>query len=119
VNAPFARVPDDGRHTRGKSPSAERSTFSTLRRVWRAIRRVPAAKPLASGNITWAPLTEISRNAHLYVKTPAGPRGDTSIRQLDEHGPMHRHLRTGGSKRMNAGLVCGQQAQGRLRGEAR
>jgi integrase len=29
-------------------------------------------------------------------------------------GPM----RTGGAKRMNAGLVCAQQAQGRLRGEA-
>jgi hypothetical protein len=111
-----------------------------LRRISRAIRRVPAAKPLASGNITWAPFTGISRNAHLYVKTPAGSRGDASISQLDEHGPMHTHdsqgpkltqrtlyckvkrlgpMRTGGAKRMNAGLVCGQQAQGRLQGEAR
>ena len=30
--------------------------------------------------------------------------GDTSSRRLDEHGPMHRHVRTGGVERMNAGL---------------
>jgi hypothetical protein len=47
-----------------------------------AMRRVPAAKPLASENITWAPFTGISRNAHLYVKTPAGPRGDASIHRV-------------------------------------
>ena len=28
-------------------------------------------------------------------------------------------VRSGGAERMNAGLVCGQQAQWRLRGEAR
>jgi hypothetical protein len=44
-----------------------------------------------------APLTRISRKAHLYVKTPAAPRGHTSIRRRGEHGSMHRHLRTGGA----------------------
>jgi hypothetical protein len=42
-----------------------------------------------------------------------------SIRRLDERGPMHRQVRSGGAERMNAGLVCGQQAQARQRGEAR
>jgi hypothetical protein len=41
------------------------------------------------GSITSGPLTGISRNAHLYVKTPAGPRGYASMRRPDEHGPMH------------------------------
>ena len=70
-----------------------------------------APPPAAGGRV---PLTGISRNAHLSVKTPAGPREYASIRRLDEYGPMHRHVLTGGAERMNAGLVWG-----RLRGEAR
>jgi hypothetical protein len=53
------------------------------------------------------------------IKSRLCSRVSASIRRLDEHGPMHRHARPGGAERMNAGLVCGQQAQGRLRGEAR
>jgi hypothetical protein len=53
------------------------------------------------------------------IKSRLCSRVSASIRRLDEHGPMHRHVRTGGAERMNAGLVCGQQAQRRLRGEAR
>jgi len=66
-----------------------------------------------------ADLTRISQNAHLQVKTPARAQRDADIRRFAERGLMHRHVRTGGATRMNAGLVCGQQAQGRLRGEAR
>ena len=66
-----------------------------------------------------SPLTGISRNAHLHVKTSAGPPGDPSIRRPDEDGLLHRDLRIGGAKHMNGGLVYGQQAQERLRGEGR
>jgi len=65
-----------------------------------------------------ADLTRISQNAHLQVKTPARAQRDADIRRFAGR-LMHRHVRTGGATRMNAGLVCGQQAQGRLRGEAR
>jgi hypothetical protein len=65
-----------------------------------------------------APLTGISRNAHLDVKTPAGPGSDTSLHRLGDRGPMHRHPRTE-ERSMNADTVCAQQAQRRLRGETR
>ena len=71
-------------------------------------------------------LSLASAPAHRNLTECSPPRedtgwslADTSIRRLDEHGPMHRHVRTGGAERMNAGVVCGQQAEGRLRGEAR
>jgi hypothetical protein len=53
------------------------------------------------------------------IKSRRCSRVSVSIRRLDEHGPMHRHVRTGGAERMNAGLVCGHKTQGRLQGEAR
>ena len=70
------------------------------------------------------PLSLNAAQRNLTQRSPlredtAGPRGDTSIRRLDEHGPMHGHLRSEGATRMNAGLVYGQQAQGHLAGEAR
>src|SRR5690242_12087091 len=39
--------------------------------------------------------------------------------QLDEHGPMDGHLGTAGAQRMNAGLVCEQDARERRRSESR
>ncbi len=117
-----ATIPDN---TAVESPFTPRTAGHRAVRIDRPIgvyRELSVACPPQAAS-QWkhqrALLNDISQNAHLYVKTPAGPRGDASIRRLDENGPMHRHLRTGGTKRMNAGLACGQQAQGRLRGEAR
>jgi DinB superfamily len=68
----------------------------------------------------FAALTDAQANECSPPREDTGwSRGYASIRWLDEHGPTHRHLLTGGAERMNAGLVCAQQAQGRLRGEAR
>jgi hypothetical protein len=78
------------------------------------MRRVPAAKPLASENITWAPFTGISRNAHLYVKTPAGPRGDASIHRLLSMARCTHIIRIGQGftqrtlyYKVHAGVRCG------------
>ena len=64
-----------------------------------AVRAPGLGAALRHLSLAPATLIGISRNAHLHVKTPAGPRRDTSIRQAHEHGPMHRHVRTGGVER--------------------
>jgi hypothetical protein len=63
----------------------------------------------------------ISRNAHLSMKTPPGRRAILpSAGSMSMAYPYrYRYVRTGGATRMNAGLVCGQPPQGRLRGENR
>ena len=58
-----------------------------------------------------APLTGIHR---MLTSTHRLVPGEASIRRLDKHGDAPTCADS-----MDAGLVCGQQARGRLRGEAR
>jgi hypothetical protein len=81
------------RRARGSSIPrfSRRAARSIIDSICRAISR------RASTSSPWTSLPTARRQSgrsasgydDLAVKTPAGPRGDASIRRLDEHGPMH------------------------------